>query len=73
MVLDWDPVLNTTLFFDELLVYSELKPTDSGSLSHHFDLLAKVVCLALHKAKVGFLKSTFAQTQVKYLGWIMVV
>ena len=72
MKLTWDPILQTTLFFDDLLVYSPLEATFELTLANHFKLVEKVIQrLALHKAKIGFPKSIFAQSKIKYLGWII--
>ena len=72
MKLEWDPILQTTLFFDDLLIYSPLETTFELTLSKHFQLVERVIQrLALHKAKIGFQKSIFAQSKIKYLGWII--
>ena len=72
MKLEWDPIPQTTLFFDDLLVYSPLEATFALTLTKHFQLVEKVIQrLALHKAKIGFQKSVFAQSKIKYLGWII--
>ena len=72
MKLQWDPIPQTTLFFDDLLIFSPLEKTFELTLSKHFQLVEKVIQrLALHKAKIGFQKSVFAQSKIKYLGWII--
>ena len=72
MKLQWDPIAQTTLFFDDLLIYSPLEKTFELTLKKHFQLVEKVIQrLALHKAKIGFQKSVFAQSKIKYLGWII--
>ncbi len=72
MKLEWDPIPQTTLFFDDLLIYSPLESTFELTLSKHFQLVEKVIQrLALHKAKISFHKSVFAQSKIKYLGWII--
>ena len=70
MELHWDPIENATIFFDDLLVFTPLKETYEETLKHHFEIVDKVMSrLHLHKAKIGFQKSKFAQSKIKYLGW----
>ena len=70
MKLVWDPISQTTLFFDDLLIYSPLEITYEKTLKKHYELVEKVIQrLALHKAKIGFQKSVFACSHIKYLGW----
>ena len=70
MELHWDPIENATIFFDDLLVFTPLRETYEETLKHHFEIVDKVMSrLHLHKAKIGFQKSKFAQSQIKYLGW----
>ena len=72
MKLEWDPIPQTILFFDDLLIYSPLEATFELTLRKHFQLVEKVIQrLALHKAKISFHKSVFAQSKIKYLGWII--
>lgn len=70
MKLIWDPISQITLFFDDLLIYSPLEITYEETLKKHYELVEKVIQrLALHKAKIGFQKSVFACSHIKYLGW----
>ena len=72
MELIWDPILQTTLFFDDLLVFTPLAKTYNETVKIHYSVVEKVMSrLALHQAKIGFKKSVFGQSKIKYLGWII--
>ena len=44
----------------------------NATLKLHYETVSKVMArLALHRAKIGFAKSIFGQSQIKYLGWII--
>ena len=72
MQLHWDPIHQATLFFDDLLIYTPLAKDFNATLKLHYETVSKVMArLALHRAKIGFAKSIFGQSQIKYLGWII--
>ena len=49
-----------------------METTFDLTLRKNFQLVEKVIQrLALHKAKISFHKSVFAQSKIKYLGWII--
>ena len=68
----YDPIPDVHIFFDDLLISSEIKITYQDTVDYHFSLVKRVIQrLHQHKAKIGFSKSKFCTPQIKYLGWIV--
>lgn len=66
------PLQQVMVYYDDILIYTTMKPTYKESVKYHFELVEKVVQrLHFHKAKLEFSKAQFCKSKINFLGWII--
>ena len=68
--LQYSPIPNVFIYFDDILIATTPKKSYKQTLEFHFQTLSKVMQrLHFHHAKISFEKTIFAKSQIKFLGW----
>ena len=66
----FDPVLNTLVFFDDIIIYTPFIESHAKSRDYHFSVVKKLIeRLAIFKGKISIQKSSFFKCKIKFLGW----
>ena len=66
----YDPLTGVYIFYDDVLIASDLKEMYEESVKEHFQIVQIIMeRLDFHNAKISIEKSSFCKDSILYLGW----